>query len=252
MTTNTPKMPSRDKLEVVGLASTYDARTLITLHAHTAHQIIHAISGTMRVSVQNMMWFVPPGRAMWIPTDTDHAIQCVGRVEMRTAYLSQAYPPVQADVCVVAVSSLMREILVRLAEANNSDKDMKLLWADVLINEIKQSTVQSLNLPIPSDPRIAKLAQHLQTVPADQTTLEAWAKQLGFSERSLIRSVRAETGMTFRELRRLSRIMVSLDELSAGKSVTETAFDVGFETPSAFIHAFRLLMGKTPRQFLSE
>ncbi len=43
----------------------------------------------------------------------------------------------------------------------------------------------------------------------------------------------------------------SLDRLSAGRSVTETAYDVGFETPSAFIHAFRLLMGKTPRQFMS-
>jgi AraC-like DNA-binding protein len=249
MTVDTPKMPNSDKPGVVGLASTYDAGTLIAPHAHTAHQIVHSISGTMRVSVQNLMWFVPPGRAMWIPARTSHSIQCVGRVEMRTAYLSGAYPPVQANVVVVSVSPLMREILVRLAE--DEGDDMKLLFADVLINEIRQGALQSLNLPIPADPRIAKLALHLQTKPADQTTLEAWAKQLGFSERNLIRVIRAETGMTFRELRRLTRIMVSLDKLSAGQSVTETAFDIGFETPSAFIHAFRLLIGKTPRQFMS-
>ena len=249
MTFNTPEMPKSDKPGVVGLTSSYDAGTLIASHAHTAHQIVHAISGTMRVSVQNMMWFVPPGRALWIPAKTTHSIQCVGRVEMRTAYLSEAYPPVHANVLVVSVSPMMREILVRLAKGD--DSDLKLLLADVLLIEIRQGTLELLNLPIPNDPRIAKLTLHLQNAPTDQVTLEAWAKRLGFSERNLIRSIRTETGMTFRELRRLTRIMVSLDKLSAGQSVTETAFDVGFETPSAFIHAFRLLIGKTPRQFMS-
>jgi len=165
--------------------------------------------------------------------------------------LFRSYPPVQANVVVVAVSPLMREILIRLAEADNRDNDMKLLLAGVLINEIRLGALQPLSLPIPDDPRIARLALQLQTKPADQATLETWAKQLGFSERNLIRVIRTETGMTFRELRRLTRIMVSLDKLAAGKSVTETAFDVGFETPSAYIHAFRLLIGKTPRQFMS-
>lgn len=250
MTDYTPEMPKSDKLGIVGLASTFDAGTLIASHAHRAHQIVHAISGTMRVSVQNMMWFVPPGRALWIPAKTTHSIQCVGRVEMRTAYLSEAYPPVHANVLVVSVSPLMREILVRLTQDLNSD--VKLLLADILLIEIKQGMLEPFSLPIPNDPRIAQLAQHLQNSPADQVTLKVWAKRLGFSERNLIRSIRAETGMTFRELRRLTRIMVSLDKLSVGQSVTETAFDVGFETPSAFIHAFRLLIGITPRQFKSE
>jgi len=77
-------------------------------------------------------------------------------------------------------------------------------------------------------------------------------KKLGFSERSLIRSVRTETGMTFREFRRTTQILIALDKLSSGQSVTETAFDVGFEAPSAFIYAFKSLTGKTPRQFMSE
>ncbi len=176
MTINTLKMPNRDKLEVVGLASTYDAGTFIAPHIHTAHQVVHAISGTMRVSVQNKIWFVPPRRAMWIPAQTTYSIECVGRVKMRTAYLSETYPLVHANVTVIAVSHLMREILIRLAEGD--DSHMELLFADVLINEIRQGALQPLNLPIPSNSRIAKLALHLQTKPADQTTLEAWAKRL--------------------------------------------------------------------------
>lgn len=241
-------MPNADKLESVGLASAYDPGTYIAPHTHTAHQIVHAISGTMRVSVHDMMWFVPPGRALWIPAMTMHSITCVGPVDMRTSYLSRAYPSPHANVRVVSVSSLMREVLVRLAEGHGGH--LNVLLADLLMNEIKEGKLEPLSIPIPSDPRIARLALHLQTTPEDQTTLKVWSTRLGYSERSLIRSIRAETGMTFRELRRLSRVMVALDKLSAGQSVTATAFNVGFETPSSFIHAFRTLVGATPGQFL--
>lgn len=202
----------------------------------------------MRVSVHDRMWFVPQGRALWIPAGTTHSIDCVGQVDMRSAYLSRAYPLPHSDVVAVSVSSLMREGLVRMAEGH--DGRLNMLLADLLMNEIKEGKLEPLSLPFPDDPRIAKLALHFQTAPDDQTTLKVWAKRLGYSERSLIRNIRAETGMTFRELRRLTRVMVALDKLSAGQSVTATAFDVGFETPSAFIHAFRLLIGETPRRFM--
>ncbi len=248
MTNTTLKMPTADMRGIVGLGSAYDAGTHIAPHAHTAHQIAHAISGTMRVTVHDFVWFVPTGRALWIPAMTLHAIDCVGPVDMRTAYLSRAYPLPHKNVRVLSVSPLMREVLIRLAEGH--EQRLNILLADLLVHEIGEGKLESLKIPIPSDPRIAKLALHFQTAPDDRTTLKHWAKRLGYSERSLIRSIRAETGMTFRELRRLSRVMVALDKLSAGQSVTETAFDVGFETPSAFIHAFHTLIGETPGQFM--
>lgn len=250
MTNNTPKMPNPARRAILGLAFGYKAGTVIEPHSHTAHQIVHAISGTMRVSAHHVMWFLPPGRALWIPANTTHSIHCIGPVDMRTAYLSKAYPQPHADLRMVSVSALMREVLVRLAEGKGGDVTM--LLADVLMHEISAGKLEPLNLPIPRDPRIAKLARHLQAAPDDQTTLESWAALLGFSERSLIRNIRAETSMTFRELRRLTRVMMALDKLSAGQSVTATAFDVGFETPSAFIHAFRNLVGQTPGQFISQ
>jgi len=242
-------MPNGDKLDVAGFASSYEAGTIIEPHAHPAHQIAHSVSGTLRVTAKGLLWFVPPGRALWIPACVSHAIQCSGRVEMRTVYLSKAYPTAHADVRVISVSPLMREVLVRLAECHSATS--RLLLAEVLVNEVRDSALEALNIPVPRDARIATLASHMQNAPDDQTPLVTWAKRLGVSERTLIRSIRAETGMTFRELRRLTRIMVALDRLANGQSVTATALDVGFETPSAFIHAFRAMTGKTPRHFMS-
>ena len=249
MTTNTPKMPNPDRPDLTGHALTYASGTKIEAHSHSANQLIHAISGAMRVSAVDKLWFLPVGRALWIPSGVEHSIRCEGEVKMRTAYLSRTYSSVPTDLRMISVSALAREVLVRIAEG--AGDQLRLILGDVLIYEIARGSIEPFCLPMPSDPRIAELAEGLRSDPSSKMTISAWAKRLGFSERNLIRRIREETGMTFRELRRQSRIMVAIEKLVAGQSVTSVAFDVGFETPSAFINAFRLVTGKTPRQFVS-
>ena len=251
MTEDTPKMPNLDRPDVAGFALTYDSGTLIAPHAHPAHQIIHAISGTMRVSAQEVLWFLPIGRALWIPVGVEHAIRCEGKVKMRTAYLSPLYSSVPVDMRVISVSPLMREMLVRLSEEEPEER-LRLLMGELLLHEIGLGSLEPFCLPIPKDLRIAELASHLQSDPSSKTTISEWANRLGFSERNLIRRIRDETGMTFRELRRQTRIMVAIEKLTEGQPATAVALDIGFETPSAFIHAFRLVTGKTPRQFTAD
>ncbi len=74
--------------------------------------------------------------------------------------------------------------------------------------------------------------------------------RVGLSPRTLIRRIKDETGMSFRELRRQARILAALERLSLGESVTNVALDVGFDSPSAFIQAFRSVTGKTPGRYM--
>ena len=85
---------------------------------------------------------------------------------------------------------------------------------------------------------------------SSRTSLPDWAERLGLSPRTLIRRVKEETGMSFRELRRQTRVLAALERLSLGQSVTNVALDVGFDSPSAFIQAFRGVTGKTPGRYL--
>ena len=73
---------------------------------------------------------------------------------------------------------------------------------------------------------------------------------IGLSLRTLIRRIKHETGMSFRELRRQTRILAALERLSLGESVTNFALNVGFDSPSAFIQAFRDVTGKTPGRYM--
>jgi len=57
--------------------------------------------------------------------------------------------------------------------------------------------------------------------------------------------------MTSGRWQRQARLLRALEALATGKPVTEAAFEVGFETPSAFISMFRRAMGTRPaRSFL--
>ncbi|MDA7966417.1 MAG: helix-turn-helix transcriptional regulator [Ruegeria sp.] len=242
-------MPNSRQPGLTGFALTYPSRTLIEPHSHEAHQLIHAISGTMWMSTKDQLWVLPVGRALWIPAQTEHEIRCNGAVKMRTAYLSPAYADLPVHLQVLSVSPLFREVLVRLAEG--AEQGLQGPLALVLLHEIRQADTEALLLPLPADKRIAILATSLRSNPESQKTIVDWAKELGFSERNLIRRIRKETGMTFRELRRQTRVIIAIEKLAEGQSVTNAALDVGFETPSAFISAFKSVTGQTPKGFAS-
>ena len=63
-----------------------DFRTghVIAPHRHERAQLIHATSGTMRVSTGDGVWVVPPQRALWMPAGVRHGIVMLGDVTMRT------------------------------------------------------------------------------------------------------------------------------------------------------------------------
>ncbi len=234
-------------MRIEGRATAYEAGTHIMPHAHTGHQIVHAISGVMRVFAQEASWVLPPGRGLWVPARVPHEIHCINRIEMRTVYLNGNIRADRPQVEVIGISSLMREILVRLAEGC-AERQVPHLEA-LLIDEITATAAEPFRLPMPRDPRVVRLVKRLRDRPADATPLSEWAVDLGLSQRSLIRRIRSETGMSFRELRRQARIMAALERLALGHSVTDVALDVGFESPSAFAHAFRMVTGATPRHY---
>jgi AraC-like DNA-binding protein len=55
--------------------------------------------------------------------------------------------------------------------------------------------------------------------------------------------------MSFRAWRQQLRLLRAMEMLAAGQSVTTVALDLGYDSPSAFIHAFRRALGKTPRAY---
>jgi len=82
-----------------------------------------------------------------------------------------------------------------------------------------------------------------------ECTVQVLAARYAISERTFARLVLKETGITFGRWRQRLHILVALQRLSAGSSVST---DLGYENPSALITMFKKTMGKSPRRFLAE
>jgi AraC-like DNA-binding protein len=55
--------------------------------------------------------------------------------------------------------------------------------------------------------------------------------------------------MNFNQWRQQLRLVHALRLLAAGAKVTAVALDVGYDSPSAFIAAFRRVLGETPARY---
>ncbi len=110
---------------------------------------------------------VPPQRALWMPADVVHWIQCRSSTAMRTIYLDrQAVPGLGKSVAVLDVGPLLREIILRLVEGGPGDHDA--LHA-VLIGELTVVPVAPLHLPEPRDPRLRRVCAAMRPPPATRS-----------------------------------------------------------------------------------
>ena len=67
--------------------------------------------------------------------------------------------------------------------------------------------------------------------------------------RTLQRLFPAETGLTLEAWRQKARMVAGAAALSGGAPVAVTAADCGYESPSAFITAFKRQFGVTPGRY---
>lgn len=259
--TQAPRPPNPEAVFVprplVVYGNDYPTGHAIAPHRHERGQLVYAREGTMTVTVHghdgDQRWVVPPDRAVWIPAGVDHSIAVSHRVQMRSLYVMTERVPGLPRTCrVAAVTPLLRELIQRAAELPRlyDERGPAGRLVAVLLDELGRLPPVPLDLPQPSEPRLRRVTEALLADPADRRDLVAWAGWCGASPRTLARLFPRETGLSFGAWRQRARLLHALTRLSAGQPVTTVALDVGYDSPSAFIAAFRRQFGTTPRRYL--
>src|SRR6185437_8070110 len=118
--------------------------------------------------------------------------------------------------------------------------------AGLVVDLVATAPPLDLALPLPSDKRARALAARVQRAPAESASLAELARGAGASLRTLQRLFPAETGLTLEAWRQKARLLAAVAALGEGASVIMTALDCGYESPSAFIAAFKRQFGVTP------
>jgi len=75
------------------------------------------------------------------------------------------------------------------------------------------------------------------------------APATGASGRTLARLFVSETGLTFGSWRKRLLLQEAINRLDRGAPVTAVAFELGYQSLSAFIEMFRKELGVSPRQY---
>ena len=228
------------------------AGTRFDWHTHEDHQLAWAASGVLTVltgEVDGSTWVLPPTRALWIPAGLPHETASDGRATMRSLYIRPGLSPVTwTDPTPVAASPLLAELIGYLGEPGlpaGHRAHAEVLLAD-LLTPVPVTTIQ---VRLPSTPTARQVAEALRADPADRRTLREWGRAVGASERTLARAFAAEAGVPFGRWRTLLRLQAALSMLAAGEPVSRVAGRVGYDTPSAFVAAFRRETGQTPGSF---
>jgi AraC-like DNA-binding protein len=221
-------------------------------HHHDRGQLIAVTRGLLVIEAGNERWMFPSQRCAWIPPACVHAARSAGGVAGWMLYLSvETCRGLPSKPCLLNSSELLVGIIQRVLAWDVSQAPnlpQKRLIA-VLRDEIRQPEPQPLRLPIPKDKRLVKIAHALLDDVSDNRTLDEWGHYAGMARRTFMRAFSAEVGMTFGRWRQQARLFAAIELLVEGKSVTEAAVAVGYDSVSAFIQMFRAMLGTTPQAY---
>jgi AraC-like DNA-binding protein len=217
---------------------------------------MYSQKGVIHVSTPTGSWILPPTRSIWISGGTAHALVVKRPVELITLWVDRDAPgaPHWTGCNVVSVSPLIRELLIVCSEQpwDYPPASRSARLAQVLLEQLEVHEQAPLVLPELTDPRAQRIAAMLRSDPADRRPLAALAAAAGASHRTIERLFASETGMSFGRWRVRQRMIIALEQLAHGESVSNVASAVGYESPSSFIAAFRASFGTTPTAYFQD
>lgn len=206
-------------------------------HSHVRGQALYSTQGLMLAETEVGAWAVPTGHALLIPPGLRHDISMHGEVRMLTAYIApDAWSAVAGPVCrVIKASRLFDAALAALCEEpvlyELDGRGAHL--SSVIFDEVMRSQTAELALPLPRAPRLREICRKLIENPALPQNLDDWADAIATSRRTLTRTFRQETGMSFSAWKRRLRQLQSLKLREEGIALKAIAARVGYQSPQA-------------------
>lgn len=257
----TADRPVRAKLRVL------DRDTQVLPHQHDWAQLALSTTGTLHLRVPHATFVVPPGRALWIPPQVEHAVTMIETAELRTLYLYQA--PGQCGPAVdhsnhemwqrcrvLEVSDLMRALafdLSTLADDAAAPTAAQLMRerhvSALLLDELRSATLLHLRVDMPRDKRLQNLCSAVLQDPVAHHSLQAFARNSGASLRTVARLFRQELGCTYLQWRQQVILAKTVQLGASGLPIGQIAAELGY-TPSAFSAMVHRAVGVSPARFL--
>ncbi|MGX9418939.1 AraC family transcriptional regulator [Vibrio sp. WJH972] len=242
------------KRPVLTQRRTMNPEEAIAPHRHPRRQLLWSSKGLLRVTTNNAVWVVPSSHAVWIPGNAFHQVTCQTQAQIRNLYFDPSCPirHYDSEVVMLAMSPLMREIIVRMTREDLPDEPFMQRLGLVALDELESLEPFFLHLPSGQDPRLLQVINQLILHPKESVTLDILSRESGASTRTIERLFKSETGYTFRQWRSRFRLMNSLEAINKGENTKTVAYELGYKSVSSFIAEFKKLYGAAPQEYASQ
>ncbi|MAS15370.1 MAG: hypothetical protein CMH69_18960 [Nitratireductor sp.] len=221
-------------------------------HSHDFGQLISAASGSMYVGTRNSVLLLSPAMAVWIPPDAEHWMRYGANNEMLYVDVNRDEAKALGSDCrILEMTSLLNALMTTTLPQMVGDRTShhKEALYDLLRCELIAAEEVPLSVVMPHDKRIRNLAEAALDDPGAVHSVDAWLSDAPASRKTVERLFIAETGMPPSRWLRHVRVLHAISLLAAGEKVGSIAFDMGYESSSAFSYMFRQTLGVSPSDF---
>ncbi len=229
----------------------------VAFHAHDDAQLLFAASGTMQVSTNSGRWLVPPQLAVWVPSGVPHRTDILSDIELWMIYWHPsvsrewARPKSLNREFALRVTPLLRELIFAAFDADAPPEKAELV-VRLILHELTETPDAPTFLPLPASAIGRRVADLAFADPRGKLDIDEVASRAATSVRTISRLFPVETGLTYKAWRQRARIVVAIDQLSAGSAISRVAANAGFASTAAFSFAFRQVTRLTPTAFLDQ
>ena len=223
-------------------------------HSHDRHQLEYAFEGVAQLETETARYLLPPQQAVWIPAGIYHSSTLTNVKAVSVFFHPAMGIPAGERVRILAAGPVIREMILyaRRWPVGRSSSDQ---IADAFFEVLASLVVEWLDhetplcLPTTRDPLIAD-AMGYTTEHLAHVTMGDVCDAVGASERTLRRTFRAVTGMSWRKYLQESRLFEAMALLAGGDdNLLAIAVAVGFDSASAFSRAFGRYAGESPHAY---
>jgi len=235
-------------------------------HHHDEHEFFLPLSGEMTIGFEGSEFRAGPGKMLYVPPEIDHTFfsSTMGTGERVIWLISdslwQKHISKNFPVSVFPINTLAKELLFYLLLKREVSGQKYFISAliESLGDSLESSQVNSAHFELThlmgkiKDQRVIK-SMKLMNAKLGADSLSQVAEESGMSLRNFNRIFLQETSLTPKEYLQMKRMEKAKYLLGTTKlTITDISMEVGYNSVSKFIEAFKKLESQLPSDYRSE
>lgn len=228
------------------------------IHKHGKAQLTYVEGGIAYLNTKDKAYFLPARHYIWIPAGLEHFVQLRSpSLQVRNIYFCNEHDgehPFFGQMGIYPVSNLLLE-MIGFTEKWRGDVipgTIPYQFLSTLKHILPEISVHPLPIVLPTtqNERMQEVIRYIYYHISEDLTLAGLAPKFGMSVRTFSRLFQSALNTSFFQYLKLSRIVRAMQLLlQSDKSISQIAYETGYNSISAFSNTFYQLVNMRPSDF---